>query len=48
MSVIQIYLIGEGCGNEILDFLEQDEIWDGDIVTNPSIFKGYGFCVQGT
>jgi len=23
------------CGNEVIDFLQTDEKWDGDIITNP-------------
>ena len=39
-------IFDRGCGNEILDFLEQDEIWDGDIVTNPPYSKGMDFVYK--
>ena len=39
-------ILDRGCGNEILDFFEQNEIWDGDIITNPPYSLGMEFVYK--
>lgn len=39
-------IFDRGCGNDVIDFLEQNEIWDGDIITNPPYSKGMDFVYK--